>query len=102
MGRVAERQFVRLSALVLARKGVRLAPTVAALSDDTLVNFLPRVDGARKFAEELKRSVWLEWNVLQVPVLNLKTLIASKKRVRRPKDLAHLPLLEETLRLIDA
>ena len=78
-----------------------LAPTVAALSDDTLVNFLPRVDGARKFAEELKQAVWLEWNGRQVPVLNLKTLIAGKKKLMRPKDLAHLPLLEETLRLID-
>ena len=35
----------------------------------------------------------------KVAVLPLQRIYASKKFVGRPKDLAHLPLLEQTLKL---
>lgn len=77
-----------------------LAPTVAALSDDTLVNFLPRVDGLRDFATEYKSALLVEWHDLKISVLPLRKIIKSKAFVGRPKDLAHLPLLRQTVRLL--
>ncbi len=93
------RQFVRLSAIVIHLGGVMLAPTVAALSDDTLVNFLPRVDGIGSFDKELDKARRVRWQGMVVPVLPLESLLKSKLAVRRPKDLAHIPLLKQTIRL---
>jgi hypothetical protein len=93
------RQFVRLTAIIQKQKGTMLAPTVAALEDDSLVNFLPRVDGIGKFAEVIGQSPRLSWNGMEVPVLSLDNILKSKRFVGRPKDLAHIPLLEQTLRI---
>ena len=52
-----ERQFVRLYAIIKELSGSMLAPTVAALSDDSIVNFLPRVDGLRDFARDTRKRL---------------------------------------------
>lgn len=93
------RQFVRLTSLVLLLKGTMLPPTVAALEDDTLVNFLPRVDGIGDFPTEYPRAKRLPWQRMIVPVLPLESILKSKKAIGRPKDLAHIPLIRQTLRL---
>jgi hypothetical protein len=77
-----------------------LAPTVAALSDDSLVNFLSRLDGLRDFAREYPHAVRLKWQDTEVAVLPLRQIIRSKEFLARPKDLAHLPLLRQTVRLV--
>jgi hypothetical protein len=94
-----ERQYVK--ALDIAKKlGAEiLARTVVALDDDTLVNFLYRIDGLKAFASEYDQAEVLEWNGREIRVLPLTRIIASKKHIRRPKDLAHLPLLKQTLKL---
>lgn len=97
-----ERQFVRLIAIVQAEKGTMLAPTVAALEDDSIVNFLPRVDGLDDFHAELGSAVRLKWNGMEVPVLPLSSILKSKRFLQRPKDLAHIPLLEQSIRLLDS
>lgn len=51
-----------------------------------------------QFQGELPSAIELDWLGLKVPVLSLESLIKSKHAVRRPKGLAHLPLLEQTLR----
>jgi len=94
-----ERRFVRLTGIVLAQGGVMLAPTVAALSDDSLVNFLPRVDGLGGFDREFRGAKIIWWQGLRVPVLPLESLIKSKTAVARPKDLAHIPLLRQVIKL---
>ena len=76
-----------------------VANTVVSLADDTLVNFVYRVDGLRSFASEYKSAREIEWLGLRVRVLPLERVYASKKFVGRPKDLAHLPLLEAAMRL---
>ena len=93
-----ERQYVRV--LDISRKlgATILARTVVALRDDTLVNFLYRIDGLEAFELELLSAVELEWLGLRVAVLPLQSIIKSKRAVARPKDIAHLPLLEQTLR----
>jgi hypothetical protein len=63
------------------------------------VNFLYRIDGLKTFADEYERTEVLEWLGRQIRVLPLQRIIASKKYIRRPKDIAHLPLLNQTLNL---
>lgn len=82
----------RLGANVLAR-------TVVALKDDTMVNFLYHVDGLRSFRVEAKNAVRLNWQGLRVDVLPLSRIIKSKETIQRPKDLAHLPLLKQALKM---
>ncbi len=93
------REFVRLTGIVLSEAGTMLAPTVAALEDDSLVNFLPRVDGVGDFSSELAKAKRVSWQGMRVPVLCLASILESKRFVRRPKDLAHIPLIEQTIRL---
>ncbi len=93
------RSFVRLTAIVLAQGGAMLAPTVGALADDSLVNFLPRVDGIGDFDHELPSAKIIRWQGMRVPVLPLESLIKSKTAVARPKDLAHIPLIRQVLKL---
>jgi len=72
---------------------------VAALHDDSLVNFLPRVDGIASFKATYPKARRLRWQGMIVRVLPLEAIIRSKNRVGRPKDLAHLPLLRQALRM---
>src|SRR6266511_446748 len=51
-----ERQYVRLMNLILGQGGTALAPTLYALSDGHLVNFLFSVHGLRSFDAEFKHA----------------------------------------------
>lgn len=94
-----ERAYNRVLNLCRTQGATIMARTVVALSDDTLVNFLYRVDGLRSFATESKKAVKLNWLGMIVAVMPLRNIIRSKEAVQRPKDIAHLPLLRETLKL---
>jgi hypothetical protein len=90
-----------LQVLELCRRlgATPLARTTVALSDDSLVNFLYRVDGLRSFSAESKTALRLRWLGLTVAVMPVNRIIKSKEAVQRPKDIAHLPLLRQTLKL---
>jgi hypothetical protein len=94
-----ERAYHRILDLCRSQRATVMARTVVALEDDTIVNFLYRVDGLRSFAAEWEKAVRLRWLGTTVRVMPLQSIIKSKQRVQRPKDVAHLPLLRETLRL---
>jgi hypothetical protein len=94
-----ERAYLRVHNLCRALGATILARTAVALSDDTMVNFLFRVDGLGSFDTERKKAVRLKWLGTEVDVLPLQSVIKSKQAVARPKDLAHLPLLRQTLLL---
>ena len=91
------RQYVRV--LNLCRKlGASIrANTVVELTDGSLVNFLYQVDGLLGFEREFRKSEKLLWLGTRVAVLPLARIHKSKKFVGRPKDLAHLPLLEQAM-----
>jgi hypothetical protein len=93
------RQYVRVLAVCTRLGATVLARTVVSLRDDTLVNFLYRVDGLGDFENEIKNARYLPWLGMQVAVLPLASIIRSKETVAREKDLAHLPLLKLTARL---
>ncbi len=94
-----QRQYVRVLAVCQRLGGSVLARTVVALRDDTLVNFLYRVDGLGSFECEVKNALQLRWLGMRVPVLPLASIIRSKEAVAREKDVAHLPLLRKVAKL---
>jgi hypothetical protein len=65
-----------------------------------LFNFLCQVHGLRSFRYEYQRARRLKWLGTEVAVLPLERIYASKKFLGRPKDLAHLPLLKQTMKLL--
>jgi hypothetical protein len=93
------RQYIRVLNLCRLLGAEIRANTVVDLSDGSVVNFLYEVHGLRSFDYEYQRARRLTWLGLQVAVLPLERIYASKKFVGRPKDLAHLPLLEQTMQL---
>lgn len=93
------RRYMRVINLALSLGATMRANTVVELSDGALVNFLYEVHGLRSFAAEYREARCIRWLGTEVRVLPLERIHASKKHVGRPKDLAHLPLIELTLRL---
>jgi hypothetical protein len=94
-----EREYVKVLALCRRLGGDLMARTVVSLRDDTLVNFLYRVDGLGAFKTEAKKALRIRWSGMKIDVLPLESIIRSKEAVRREKDIAHLPLLRKILKL---
>ena len=93
------RQYMRVLKLCLKLGAIVRANTVVDLSDGSAVNFLYRVDGLLGFDREFRRARRIKWLGTTVAVLPLARILRSKRAVGRPKDLAHLPLLEQTIKL---
>lgn len=93
------RQYMRLLNLCVKLKAEIRANTVVDLSDGSTVNFIYEVTGVRTFDYEFRRAKRVKWLGTQVTVLPLDRIYKSKSIVGRPKDVAHLPLLEQTMKL---
>lgn len=91
------RQYIRVLNLALKLKGEIIANTVVAFSGELTVNFVYSVTGLRSFASEFRRAARIRWGKHTVAVLPLERILASKRACGRPKDLAHIPLLERTI-----
>ena len=94
---VPERQYLRLVNLSLSLGATLIRPTVVALRDGSLVNFLYRVDGLSSFPTEWRRAVATRLKGVTVKAIPLERIIRSKEFIARPKDLAVLPLLKGVL-----
>jgi hypothetical protein len=93
------RQYMRVLNLCHRLGATIRANTVVILSDGSMVNFIYEIHGLGQFRDELRRARRIDWLGTRVAVLSLRQIHQSKKFVGRPKDLAHLPLLEQTMRL---
>ena len=93
------RQYMRVLNLCRRLGATLRANTVVDLSDGSTVNFLYEVHGLRSFEYEYQHAKRVRWLQTTVAVLPLERIYASKKYVGRPKDIAHLPLLEQTMKL---
>lgn len=93
------RQYMRVLQLCRKLGAAVRANTVVDLSDGSMINFLYRVDGLFSFDREYRNARRLRWLGTTVPVLPLARILRSKQVVGRPKDLAHIPLLRQTIRL---
>lgn len=93
------RQYMRMINLCRRLGAEQRSNTVVDLKDGSTVNFIYEIHGLRSFSYEYRHAKKVRWLQTEVAVLPLKRIYASKKFVGRPKDLAHLPLLEQTLEL---
>ena len=94
------RQYIRLLNLARRLGAEIVANTVVVLPDHVTINFVyGEVIGLNSFKTEYKKIRLLRWMRRSVPVLPLERVYRSKQMVGRPKDLAHLPAIEQTLAL---
>jgi hypothetical protein len=77
-------------------------PPLLAGGGAELFDVVVRMDGLRRFAAEARRAVHIRLGGVEVPVLPLDRIIASKRATNRPKDRAILPALEGALRVLDS
>ena len=99
--RLPERQYVRLLSIVQRLGGTIRAQTLYELSDGTQVNAIFHPSGLHSFEAEWKHCRPGKLDNVPVRVLPLGRVIASKRAASREKDLAVLPILERTLRLVE-
>jgi hypothetical protein len=92
------RQYMQVLNVCRTLRANLLANTVE-LTDGSIVNFLYELHGIGSFGHEYQRAKWINWLKTKVAVLPLIRIYESKKFVGRPKDLAHLPLIEQTIKL---
>ena len=90
------RQYIRVLNLCRRLRADIRANTVVDLTDGSTVNFLYEVHGLHSFRYEYQRARRLRWLGTEVAVLPSERIYARKKFVGRPKDIAHLPLLEQS------
>ena len=93
------RQYMRPMNLALKLGAQMVANTVAVLPGDLTINFIYSVTGLRSFRSEFMKARKLQWMGRHVAVLPLDRIHQSKSVVRRPKDIAHLSILEQTMDL---
>lgn len=92
------RQYMRVINLCRSLPAQIAANTVVVLTDGSVINFLYRIDGLSSFENEYRQAHRFRWLGRTVRVLPVERLYASKRCVARPKDLAHLPILEKFMK----
>jgi len=77
-------------------------PPLLAGGDARLFDIVTTVHGVGSYAQEARRAIQVHLGDVEVPVLPLARIIASKKALDRPKDRAILPALEDALRVLQS
>lgn len=93
------RDYIKVLRLCLRLGATVRANTVVDLSDGSIVNFVYETHGLRSFQAEFRTAKKISWLGTSVRVLPLERIYESKKLIGRPKDIAHLPLLKQTIAL---
>lgn len=75
-------------------------PPLLAGGGSGIFDVVVRMDGLRGFASEARRAIRVRLGGVDVPVLPLDRIIASKRATNRPKDRAILPALEDAWRVL--
>jgi hypothetical protein len=96
---LSSRRYIQVINLARKLGAQMVANIVALLPGDLPINFVYSVGGLNSFKKEYRAARRLRWMGRSIAVLPLERIYASKKFVGRPKDLAHLPLLEQTMSL---
>jgi len=66
-----------------------------------LFDVVVHMHGLGSFAEERARAKIVEIAGMELPILSLERIVASKEATGRPKDLAILPVLRDALKVTD-
>lgn len=75
-----------------------VTPPLLAGAGTDLFDIVVHMHGLESFEKEAELAVRIRLGGVDLPVLPLARIIASKKATGRPKDLSILPALEDTLR----
>ncbi|MEM1157830.1 MAG: hypothetical protein AAF649_09305 [Verrucomicrobiota bacterium] len=97
----SSRQYLKLHGIVKSLGGNMQTKTAGFLKDDSLINFVFEVNGLQGFNAEWKRSSKMKFSGKMIQVLALRRILKSKEAIQRPKDLAHIALIKESLKLRD-
>ena len=92
-----ERQYIRLTNMLVKQGATAMAPTLYVLADGKVVNFLFRVNGLRSFAAEYREAATAVLEGEKIKVLPLERILKSKRTILRDKDKLHIPLIEKVL-----
>ena len=79
-----------------------LNPPMLAGTGSEPFDVVIRMDGLDAFADEWKRALGVKLGKLRLRVLPLERILASKRAAGRPKDERVIPVLENTLRTLQA
>jgi hypothetical protein len=77
-------------------------PPLLAGGDAILFDVVVNMHGLGSFTQEARRALRVPVGAVEVRVLPLSRVIASKKATDRPKDRAILPALEDALRVLQS
>lgn len=77
-------------------------PPLLVCGDAGLFDVVVNLHGLGSFAQEARRAVRIPIGAIEVRALPLARIIASKRAADRPKDRAILPVLEDTLRVLQS
>jgi hypothetical protein len=72
-----------------------LNPPMLAGAGAELFDIVLRMDGLKRFAEEIANCLELPFGRYRLKVLSLERILASKKAANRPKDRLVIPVLED-------
>ena len=73
-------------------------PPLLAGAGTDLFDIVVHMHGLESFEQEVRRAALVQVGGVDLPVLPLERIIASKRATGRPKDLSILPALEDALR----
>lgn len=75
-----------------------LNPPMFAGAGTELFDIVLRMDGLKKFGDELRHCIEVRLGAYRLKVLSLERILTSKKAANRSKDQLAIPVLEDSLR----
>ena len=97
-----ERLAARLGGLAITRPGAPLSDMVRLVGGPVEIDFVFALSSGARFESVRSRAEIVRIGAVPVRVAALADVIAAKRAAGRPKDLAALPVLEQTARILDA
>jgi predicted nucleotidyltransferase len=97
-----ERLAEALGGLAVTRPGEPTSRMVRLLGKPAPLDFVIALSSGARFEAVRARATDVDVGGVKVRVASLADVIAAKRAAGRPKDLAVLPLLEQTARVLDA
>jgi predicted nucleotidyltransferase len=97
-----ERLAVALGGLAVTRPGEPTSRMVRLLGKPSPLDFVVALSSGARFEAVRSRSTDVDVGGVAVRVASLDDIIAAKRAAGRPKDLAVLPLLEQTAQVLEA
>jgi hypothetical protein len=96
---LGERKYLKVLGICKSLGATLISRNIVALTDDSIINFVYRIDGLYSFETEWKKAICITLFRKKVRVLPLRRILKSKQYIQRPKDLIHIPLIKQALKL---